>query len=296
MPGPDESVVMAGVDGSTSARNAAVWAAGEAEHRGALLRLVQAYSIPSPGITGPFATGVRSGFQGQAEKWLDEAEAAVREARPGVRIERVVAEGNPVAVLLRESRGAELAVLGSRGLGGFTGLLVGSTAVALAAHAPCPVVVVRGRMPDDVPSPAGPVVVGLDGSSDSDDALGFACAEAIARKTSLTAVHTWNELSPDGTLHAMDVMPDEVAAGERCRVEGQLALWREKYPKLRIDVEIVRGRPVRTLLEFGENAQLVVVGSRGRGGFAGMLLGSTSQALLVHSTCPVAVVRPRSLP
>ncbi|WP_406632663.1 universal stress protein [Amycolatopsis sp. WGS_07] len=280
MSGLDENVVLAGVDGSPSARNAAVWAAEEALQRGALLRLVQAYLIPSPGITGPFVAGVRSGFQGQAERWLDEAEAAVREQWPQVRIERVVAEGNPVAVLLRESRGAELAVLGSRGLGGFTGLLIGSTAVSLAAHARCPVVVVRGRMPDDVPPAAGPVVVGLDGAADSDEALGFACAEAIARDTSLTVVHTWNELSPD----------------ERRGVEEQLALWREKYPGLRIDVEIVRGRPVRTLLEYGENARLVVVGSRGRGGFTGMLLGSTSQALLAHSTCPVAVVRPRSAP
>lgn len=296
MSGPDESVVLAGIDGSASARNAAVWAAEEAHHRGVPLRLVQAYLIPSPGITGPFVAGVRTGFQGQAERWLDEAEAAVRHQWPGVRTERVVAEGNPVAVLLRESRGAELAVLGSRGLGGFTGLLVGSTAVALAAHALCPVVVVRGRMPDDLPPAAGPVVVGLDGAADSDDALGFACAEAAARKTSLTVVHTWNELSPDGTLRTMEVLPDETSAGERCRVEGQLALWREKYPGLRIDVEIVRGRPVRTLLEYGEGARLVVVGSRGRGGFTGMLLGSTSQALLAHSTCPVAVVRPRSLP
>ncbi|MBB1159488.1 MULTISPECIES: universal stress protein [Amycolatopsis] len=296
MSGPEESVVLAGIDGSASARNAAVWAAEEADRRSAVLRLVQAYLIPSPGITGPFVAGVRSGFQGQAEEWLDEAEAAVRERWPAARIERVVAEGNPVAVLLGESRGAELAVLGSRGLGGFTGLLVGSTAVALAAHAPCPVVVVRGRMPDDVPPATGPVVVGLDGAADSDEALEFACAAAAARKTSLTVVRTWNELSPDGTLRSMEIVPDEVAAGERCRIEGQLALWREKYPELRIDVEIVRGRPVRTLLEYGESARLVVVGSRGRGGFAGMLLGSTSQALLAHSTCPVAVVRPRSQP
>lgn len=296
MSGPDESVVLAGIDGSVSARNAAVWAAEEAGRQGATLRLVQACLIPSPGITGPFAAGARAGFQGQAEGWLDEAEAAIRERWPAARIERVVAEGNPVAVLLGESRDAELAVLGSRGLGGFTGLLVGSTAVALAAHAPCPVVVVRGRMPDDVPPATGPVVVGLDGAADSEDALGFACAEAVARKTSLTVVRTWNELSPDGSLRTMEIVPDEIAAGERCLIEGQLALWRQKYQELRIDVEIVRGRPVRTLLEYGEAAQLVVVGSRGRGGFAGMLLGSTSQALLAHSTCPVAVVRPRSLP
>ncbi|WP_020658886.1 universal stress protein [Amycolatopsis benzoatilytica] len=296
MPDRAKPVVLAGIDGSTSARHAAVWAAGLAARRGAVLRLAQVYLIPQPGITGPAVRGVRAGFAGRAEDWLAEAEADVLRLWPSLPIERVVEEGNPVAVLLRESADAELAVLGSRGLGGFTGLLVGSTAVALAAHALCPVVVVRGRRPADPPPETGPVVVGLDGSADSDDALGFACVEAAARGGVLLAVHTWNEIRPDGSARGLELDPREVDAAERSRIESQVAPWREKFPQLRIDVEVVRGRPVRSLLEYGEEAQLVVVGSRGRGGFKGMLLGSTSQALLVHSTCPVAVVRPRSEP
>lgn len=291
---PEQAVVIAGIDGSLSARHAAVWAGQEAARRGAVLRLMHVFTIPDPGVTGPFVHGVRAGFRARAEAWLAEAEADVLRGRPSQPIERRVAEGNPVAVLLSESADAELVVLGSRGLGGFTGLLVGSTAVALAAHVRCPVVVVRGRRPDAPPPSAGPVVAGLDGSADSDDALGFACAEAAARGAVLRAVHTWNEVRPDGSPRPLDFDPEAVAVAERRDIETQLAPWRHKFSQLHIDVEVVRGRPVRTLLDEGEHAQLVVVGSRGRGGFTGMLLGSTSQALLVHSSCPVAVVRPGS--
>ncbi|MET7990931.1 universal stress protein [Amycolatopsis sp. NPDC005232] len=292
----DDRVVLAGVDGSASALHAAVWAAEVAVRRGALLRLVQAYVVPSPGVSGMAVTAVREGFQSLAESGVAEAEGAVLAKWPSVRIERAVVEGGRVGVLLRECADAEVVVLGSRGLGGFTGLLIGSTAVSLAAHAPCPVVVVRGRRPDDPPPVAGPVLVGLDGSPDSNDALGYACEEAAARGTALVAVHTWNEITPEGKLRAAGTRPEDVAATERRRVDEQLAPWREKFPDLPIDVVVVRGRPVRTLLELGADAQLVVVGSRGRGGFTGMLLGSTSQALLVHSACPVAVVRPGRRP
>ncbi|MEU4669698.1 universal stress protein [Amycolatopsis sp. NPDC023774] len=288
----DERVVLAGVDGSASARHAAVWAAEVAVRRGAVLRLVQAYVVPSPEVSGVAVTAVREGFRSRAESGVAEAENAVLAKWPSARIERAVVDGGRVGVLLRECANAEVVVLGSRGLGGFTGLLIGSTAVSLAAHAPCPVVVVRGRRPDDPPPAAGPVLVGLDGSPDSNDALGYACEEAVARGTALAAVHTWNEITPEGKLRAPGTRPQDVAATGRRRVDEQLAPWREKFPDLTIDVVVVQGRPVRTLLELGADARLVVVGSRGRGGFTGMLLGSTSQALLVHSACPVAVVRP----
>ncbi|MEV8614279.1 universal stress protein [Amycolatopsis sp. NPDC051373] len=292
----DDRVVLAGVDGSASARHAAVWAAEMAVRRGAVLRLVQAYVLPSPGVSGTAVTAVREDFRGRAESGVAEAEGAVLAKWPSVRIERSVVEGGRVAVLLRECADAEVVVLGSRGLGGFTGLLIGSTAVSLAAHAPCPVVVVRGRRPDDPPPVAGPVLAGLDGSPDSNDALGYACEQAAARGTALVAVHTWNEITPEGKLRAAGTRLEDVAATERRRVDEQLAPWREKFPDLPIDVLVVRGRPVRALLELGADAQLVVVGSRGRGGFTGMLLGSTSQALLAHSACPVAVVRPGAQP
>ncbi|MEU4674939.1 universal stress protein [Amycolatopsis sp. NPDC023774] len=294
MSGRDERLVLAGIDGSDSALHAAEWAAAVAARRGAVLRLVQAYIVPPPGVSGMAVRAVRAGFRAQAESWLAEAEGAVLARWPSLKIQQAAVEGSAVGILLRECASAELVALGSRGLGGFTGLLLGSTAVSLAAHAPCPVVVVRGRKPDDPPPVGGPVLAGLDGSPDSTDALGYACEEAAARGTTLVAIHTWSEITPDGSLRKRDFDPEAVAAAERRLVDEQLAPGREKFPKLPVDVVVVRGRPVRALLERGAEAQLIVVGSRGRGAFTGMLLGSTSKALLVHSACPVAVVRPGS--
>ncbi|WP_255638211.1 universal stress protein [Amycolatopsis sp. DSM 110486] len=292
----DNRVVLAGVDGSPSAGHAAVWAAAVAARRGAVLKLVQAYTVPGPGVSGMAVAAVREGFRAVAETGLADAEGTVLARWPSLPVERSAVEGSVVGVLLRESAGAEVVALGSRGLGGFTGLLLGSTAAALAGRAPCPVVVVRGRKPDDAPPTTGPVLVGLDGSPDSNDALGYACEEATARSTGLVAVRTWNEITSGSSPRKADCRPEDMAVGERRLVDEQLAPWREKFPDLPVEVVVAHGRPARTLLELGAGAQLVVVGTRGRGGFTGMLLGSTSHALLVHSPCPVAVVRPGSRP
>ncbi|MGW4490020.1 universal stress protein [Amycolatopsis sp. NPDC004368] len=112
--------------------------------------------------------------------------------------------------------------------------------------------------------------------------------------TTLVAIHTWSEITPDGSLRKRDFDPEAVAAAEHRLVDEQLAPSREKFPHLPVEVVVVRARTVQTLLERGAGAQLIVVGSRGRGGFTGMLLGSKSKALLAHSACPVAVVRPGS--
>ena len=146
MSGFPEGAVVAGIDGSASAVQAAVWAAGEAVRRGRPLRLVQVYTLPQLNV--PLAVGsqdqVRAGLAARAEEWLAEAKAAVLAEHPGVPMTAAAREWSPVTALVQESRHAELVVLGSRGLGGFTGLLVGSTAVAVVAHAHCPIVVVRG--------------------------------------------------------------------------------------------------------------------------------------------------------
>ena len=297
MSGFVDGAVVAGIDGSSSAVQAAVWAAAEAVRRGRPLRLVQVYALPQ--VKAPVAFGtheqVRAGLAERAEGWLADAKAAVLAEHPGLEVGTAAREWSPVTALVQESQHAELIVLGSRGLGGFTGLLVGSTAVAVAAHTHCPIVVVRGRTPHDPPPSAGPVVVGSDGSPDSEAAIAFACEEAKLRGAALVAVHTWSDVLADGMLrpHPLQEDPAEIAVAERGKLAEQVAGWQRKYPDLAIELEVVRGRPVRTLLERGEDAQLVVVGCRGRGGFTGMLLGSTSQALIAHSPCPVAVVRPQ---
>ncbi|WP_039923425.1 universal stress protein [Amycolatopsis decaplanina] len=296
MPSAAEGAVVVGIDGSGSARRAAVWAAGEAAKRGERLRLVHVYTIPQvrmPAVV-PSAEGIRSAFEARGARWLAEACDAVAERYPDLVVETAAREWVPVAALIQESQAATMIVLGSRGLGGFTGLLVGSTAVALAQHGHCPIVVARGRRLEDVPPETGPVVAGTDGSESSDAALAFAFDEASLRGTDLIVVRVWNEVTDheSARAHALTVDPDAIESAERRATDEQLAPWRAKFPDLRVETVIARGRPVRALLGFGEHAQLLVVGSRGRGGFQGMLLGSTSQALVVHSECPVAVIRP----
>lgn len=276
--------VVVGVDGSQSALEAVRWAADEATRRRAPLRIVHAYGVPvgyPPGFVDWHA--LSQALEARGRSWLDEARQAA--TAPSTEVVEVKAE--PVSALLRESAHAAMVVLGTRGLGGFSGLLVGSTGVELAAHAHCPVVVVRGPEVGE-----GAVVVGVDGTPTSEAAVAFAFAAASARGASLVAVHAWTDLVLEtafaGGAAALDFAPLEQQAeavlGER------LAGWQEKYPNVPISRHVSRERAAKALLRHAEHAQLVVVGSRGRGGFRGLLLGSTSQHVLHHAPCPVAVV------
>ncbi|WP_037312097.1 universal stress protein [Amycolatopsis orientalis] len=289
-----EGAIVAGIDGSGSARAAAMWAATEARRRGLPLRLVHVYTVPAasmPGVT-PSRETVRVGFENRGAEWLSEAREEVLARYPDLAVESAAREWSAVPALVQESLAATMLVLGSRGLGGFTGMLVGSTAVALAHHGHCPIVVARGEQARET----GPVVVGTDGSPSSAAALAFAFDEARLRGTGLTVVRTWSGMLDHGAIrpHFLDVDPAEIEAAERKSVEEQVAPWREKQPDVPVRLVVRRGRPARILLDAGSEASLLVVGSRGRGGFEGMLLGSTSQALVTHSECPVAVIRPES--
>lgn len=287
------SVIAVGVDGSRSAVDAAHWAAEEAAARGDTLRIVHAYVVPMYGYPEFAATfpQLREGVGHQGMKWLDEAREAAGKVAPGVTVETALAEGEPVSVLVEESRQARMTVLGSRGLGGFTGMLVGSVAVGLAAHGHSPVVVVRAPQ-QPLPSEA-PVVAGVDGSAASTAALRFAFAEAADRRAPLTVVRTWRGIFLDEAVprYPLKVDPHEIEEGERAALTEQVGPLRDSHPDVAVETVVVRGRPVRTLLEYAERARLLVVGSRGRSGFKGMLLGSTSRALVVHAPCAVAVVR-----
>lgn len=289
------STIVAGVDGSLSARQAVAWAAAEAGRRGDTLRLIHAYLAPEhgypPGLSAYRA--FREALRKQGEDWLREARDAANGAVPGVAVETDIVEGAIIPALIAESRQVRMVVLGSRGLGAFTGIFIGSVAVALAQHGHCPVAVVRGQEDDEEPPTTGPVVVGMDDSEAATAAAGFAFEEAALRGVPLVALHSWNDMFLMGSLYAdpLNVEPEGIDAEERTRLEQQLAGLREKYPDVPVETVIRRGGPARALLREAERAQLVVVGSRGRGGFKGMLLGSTSQSLVMHAPCPVVVVR-----
>ena len=285
--------VVVGVDGSDCALQAVRWAAMEAARRNLPLRLVAVHSWPKGGLVGDPGLGVdpRAVLREVVLGQLRTAAETATGAAPGLAVEQVEVTGYPAPVLAAESQAAELVVLGDRGLGGFTGLLIGSVAVALAGQAACPVVVVRGAEPDyAVPLP-DPVVVGVDGSPTSEAAVAFAFEEAALRGVPLVAVHVWRDLVVDPTMAPL-IDWDAAEAEEREVLAERLAGWAEKYPDVPVRGLVARDRPAHALVDESGRAQLVVVGSRGRGGLRGMLLGSVSQALLHHAHCPVAVVRP----
>ncbi|SER07982.1 universal stress protein [Actinokineospora terrae] len=280
--------VLAAVDGSQSALAALRWAAGEAARRGTSLRVVSVYPWPLAGYPEALVVqhDLRDGLRAQAVANLDEAAAVAAEVAPGVEVRVSALEGDVVGCLRVASEDAAVLVLGSRGLGGFSGLLLGSTAVALVAHGHCPTVVVRGE--DN--GPHGRILVGIDGGYTDDAALGFAYGRAGTTGETVVVVHTWGSGIADAVgFAALDWTL--VAEAADALVAERLAPWRAKFAEVEVEAVVVRDRPARALLDRSAEADLVVVGSRGRGGFAGLVLGSTSQVLVRHSACPVAVVR-----
>ncbi|HYQ63991.1 universal stress protein [Actinophytocola sp.] len=281
--------IVVGVDGSPSALDAVRWAAREAVRRKLLLRLVHVYSTPvglPGGIIEPAV--VEKALRVQGRRWLDDAAQVASEVSPALKPALVLVAASVVPAMIKESVTGSLLVLGTRGLGGFTELMIGSTAVLLAGRAHCPLVVVRGDEPEH-----GPVVVGVDGLPTSEEAVAFAFAEASAHGADLVAVHTWADPVIDTILlghpEPLDFEPAQQRAYET--LAERLAGWQEKYPDVHVIREVVRDHPSRALLRHADGARLVVVGTRGRGGFSGLVLGSTGQHLLHHSPCPVAVVR-----
>ncbi|MGC9665173.1 universal stress protein [Planosporangium sp. 12N6] len=282
--------VVVGVDGSARSLDAVDVAAREAALRRHPLHVTHAYLWPYVAVPPGAVPVSRSddALRRDAERVVREAVDRARSVAPSVGITGEVDVGAPVPALLERSRTATLVVIGDRGLGGFTGLLVGSVAVELAAHAASPVLVARGS-----PEPTGDVLVGVDGSPAGEVAVAFAFAEAALRGSGLAALYAWTDPAWYDLSGMQFVATDPTrleAEAERVLAEP-VARWHERYPEVPVRFRLVRGRAPQALIEASAGAQLVVVGSRGRGGFTGLLLGSVSQALLHHAACPVAVVR-----
>ncbi|MFI2364739.1 universal stress protein [Promicromonospora sp. NPDC019610] len=286
--------VVVGVDGSASSTQAVRWAGQEAVRRGVPLVLLSVWTpVPAAVPHAPALGSYEDELVKEGHRWLEAAAADAEEAAPGVRTKLLQATGSAAARLIGHSASADLMVLGSRGLGGFSGLVIGSTAVALAAHGYCPVVVVRGERAATAAADA-PVVVGVDGSPAGRPALSFAFEAADARHAPLVAVRAWSDLPvPNGWELELGPWP-VIEQQEAELLEASLAEEQARHPDVHVEQVLVRDAPNRALLDEAAKAQLVVVGSRGRGGFRGLLLGSTSQALIYHSPCPVAVVPSRT--
>ncbi|MGW6542075.1 universal stress protein [Streptomyces massasporeus] len=286
-------LVVVGVDGSASSLAAVEAAAREARSRGAGLRVVHAFAWPATHVLlGPSPLGPpEGGLRNAVDRLVSEAVERARTVAPELDVSHVVVTGEPLTVLEAQSRAAELVVAGTRGMGGFVGLMVGSTAVRLAAHGRCPVLVVREQ-----PHADGPIVLGVDGSAAGQKAVDFAFAEAALHNAPLVALHTWTTWNapmpaPQDPSVPYANPPGALAEEEERLLAEAVAGRQERYPGVAVDHRVVRGGAREALIEASRSARLVVVGARGRGGFAGLLLGSVSQALLHHAHCPVAVVR-----
>ncbi|MEU4556614.1 universal stress protein [Micromonospora violae] len=286
--------VVVGVDGSPSSLVAAEHAARAALLRSRPLLLVHGYlHLLGYGVPlNPYDVGVPVPSD-EAQKMLERTAAELTERWPGLAVEVRQVAGGPGATLVEESRRAEVVVVGSRGLGGFAGLLLGSVGAQVAAHAHCPVLVVR---PEEQPIPVdGPVLVGVDGSESSRVAVGLGADEAARRDVPLVLVHVG---PADGDRAVPEEIEESQAAyqAEAVRLLADAStVVRAEHPDL-----VVREHPVRAagaaegLIEASGTASLLVVGTRGRAGFAGLLLGSVSQAAIQHAHCPVLVAHPVS--
>ncbi|MBB2910814.1 nucleotide-binding universal stress UspA family protein [Streptosporangium becharense] len=280
-------MIVVGVDGSPAGLAAAGWAAREAGVRGTSLRVVHvmpAWPLETP-EDGRYASVAKWMRDGATSMVTDALERARRE-NPRVEAESRLLPGDPRSALIEAAGDAELLVVGSHGLGGFRGMLLGSVALGVSGQARCPVVVVR-----DVPErPDGEVVVGVDGSPAGADALAFAFAEASLRGTGLRAIHAWERPGVGGPLPPPPV--GETAEEERRVLAEALAGWGERYPDVKVVEQSEEGHPVDALRDASTRAGLLVVGSRGRGGLAGLVLGSVSHSMLHHAACPLVVVPP----
>lgn len=292
-----DAVVMVGVDGSAPSLNALDWAAAHASKVGWRLHVVCAYALPTfaaASLDGGYATLDDAAIRDGAQAVLDEA--LERVSASGVEATSALETGDPAGVLVEASRNVCLAVVGTRGKGGFAERILGTVSSALPAHAHCPTVVVPYKDGVDLPIPVRRIVVGVDGSVSAKGALKRAIEEAALWDAELTAISGIPIGTGTGLLGWLPTSVDSETLLADCKAGLDVTVDRALGG--RDDVTVRRhaldGTGAALLAEFSTAVDLVVVGTRGRGGFAGMLMGSTSQALLHHSACPVMVVPSRT--
>ncbi len=281
--------ILVAVDGSACARVAVDWAARVAGPRNIPLRLVH---VVTPGMMFWPELAVPPGYAQWEEKLgadiLDKAARAAGDAAPGVQVSTEQIDGPSVATLVDLSNEASMIVVGSHGRGGLGRAILGSVSSSLVRHAHCPVAVIRDEDLAAAMPASAPVVVGIDGSPASDRATGIAFDEASWRKVDLIAVHAVSDTDlvevPRADWDKLEQRGGEVLA-------ERLAGWQERYPDVRVNRVVEWSRPANAVVKAGENAQLIVVGSHGRGGFAGMLLGSVASSVVQAAKVPVIVAR-----
>ena len=289
--------VVVGVDGTDNAFGSARWAAAIASKLGAPLHIVHARPYPGHNLSDAVAAARASEMAAEetaAPSILASAEQAVRRGFGDLRITTAIVSDTIDRLLVDLSQYARMIVLGCDEVKPGAAILVGSTTVAVATNATCPVVAWRG----DVTAPtAQPIVIGVDGEDDSRVAITAAFELAQCLGVSIVAVHAWSARRSPGDV-ALSFMIDweAVKADERGRLVNTLAPWTRLYPEVDVTYVVDQDKPSRALLHHSEGAQLVVIGSRGRGPLAGAVLGSTGLNLLHHSVIPTMICRSMRAP
>ncbi len=286
-------VILVGADGSTESLAAVAWAADRALRTGARLHIICTYALASysaAALDGGYAVLDDEALRQGAQQVVDEAVTHARQ-RGDVRVSGSVEPGDPAAVLVEMSREVSLVVVGSRGGGGFADRLLGTVSSALPAHAKCPVVVVPRRTSGKAFTPVERIVVGTDGSDVASSALRTAIDEAQVWGANLTVVSAIPIASGGGMMSWLPTSVDRDALFKEVRqgLDNAIASALDGRD-LKVARHALDGNAASLLIEFSTAVDLLVVGTRGRGGFAGVLLGSTSQMVLGHSTCPVMIV------
>jgi nucleotide-binding universal stress UspA family protein len=274
--------ILVGYDGSPGSEQALSWAVREARSRGTILTVCHSWAA---GHT-PAPPGEGEAFDRARHAGEQDLAGALRFARNimgEAKVRPLLADGPAAYALCEHSADADMVVVGSRGWGKLRGLLLGSVSQQVCAHASGRVVVVRGHWHPAAEYAPGPVVVGADGSPASRAAIAFAVEEAVLRAVPLLAVCALADTA--GSLGGAGRIQEAV--------DRDIAPWEKEHPELTILRQVAPGQPRTALLDAAFEAQLLIVGDRGRGGVMGMLLGSVSQAMLHHASCPVGIVHPR---
>lgn len=291
--GTDKSLgVLVGVDGSPASNAAVVWAARDAEIKNLPLTVVHVVNTDVatwPPMPYPETWGVWQ--QDEGRKVLAEAvkiaeEAVLTDRKLTVKTDLV--HSTPVSAMIEMSTDAAIVVLGSAGRGAVARLLLGSVSASLVRHARCPVAIIHDEDPLMPHPQRAPVLLGIDGSPASEAATAVAFDEASRRGVELIALHAWNDLE---VVELPGLDWDKVKAEAEITLAERLAGWQETYPDVKVCRVVVCDRPARQLVARSESAQLVVVGSHGRGALSGMLLGSVSNAVVHSARMPVIVAR-----
>ncbi|WP_227982755.1 universal stress protein [Nocardia spumae] len=289
--GASGAPIVVATDGSTESCRAVEWAAADAARHGCPLHVLA--SVAFQGAYGPVPYVTAAAVDQMADDGERVVDEAIRIAdavicSDAVRISREVSFDPIIPSLIARSRSARMLVVGSRGRGAFQRALLGSVSSAVVHHAHCPVAIVRTTSGNDPVAADKAVLVGTDGSANSAPAVVIAFDEAALRGVAVIALRCWSDSSGgDVPTDAWEQARDK----EFTLLAESLAAHRERHPDVPVHSIVVRDRPARALLTHSVDAQLVVVGSHGRGGFVGMLLGSTSRAVVQSVECPIIVAR-----